>query len=219
MDKKLLRGLIIGVVSLLIIVFVFGKVSNKFGSSTPTGDFLEVEQSNQLTEDLNNLNQEESEKVVIEEYNNLLLDILDLRENYIDSNIIQTAELVTEFDKEVASLNNNPISDNWETITLSLAKKTADNDNFLDFILTVALEGDKIGLSDGDLIVDILTANKYWNTDHTVKFSQSLTSSNKAITDISDEALSSKWDEIIECDGSCTDKANLIFEIIRLIVE
>ncbi len=212
MDKKLLRGLIIGVVSLLVVVFALGKISNTF-SGTPTGNFIKAGQSDQSTEDLD----EELEEAV-EEYNNLLLKILDLRQSYISSDIIQTAELVTEIDKDIASLDNNPIMDNWETITLILARKIADNDDFLDFILTVALEGDKIGLAYGDLIVDILTANKYWSTDNTVKFSQSLTSANKAIVGIDNETLSSKWDEIVGCDGSCSDKDNLMFESIRLIV-
>jgi hypothetical protein len=213
--RKILIGVVAGIVLFLGMVFVLGKISNKF-DETPKGDFIGLGKSNQLTEEIKNLNQEELEEAA-KEYSNLLLEILDLRESYIDSDTIKTAELVTKIDKDIASLDNNPIIDNWETMTLSLARKTCDNDNFLDFILTIALEGNKIGLVNGELIVDILTASKYWNTDHTVKFSQSLTSANKAIADINNETISSKWDEIVACDGICPDKDNLMFDIIGLI--
>lgn len=219
MDKNILKGFVIGVVLFLGLIFVLGKLSDRFGT-TPIGSFIEVKEGNQIIGNIKNSKEInlESEKTVLKGYNNLLLKILDLRESYIDSDIIQTAGLVTEIDDIITSLDNDPVTDNWETITLCLARKTCNDEGFLDFILTIALEGDKIGLSKGDLIVDLLTANKYWNSDNIVKFSYALTATNEAINDINDETLSSKWLDIVECDGGCSDRDELIFDIIRLIV-
>lgn len=213
MFKKTLRTLALGVLITLILIFGIGKISDLFGES-PTAAFIGLGDSDN---DLDGSKEAIEEEKVIE-YNNLLLKVLELRQSHINLDIIQTAELVTEIEDKIDSLENDPITDNWETIALCLAG-TCGDDDFLDFILTITLEGDKIGLTNGKLIVNLLTANKYWNTDNTVKFSQAVTDTNQAIKDLSDETISSKWLEIVECDGSCSDKDTLMFDIIELLAE
>ena len=205
----------------LTIIIIFALSKSGLFSDTPTGAFIGSEDRENSEINKNQETFDAADKSTVEkkktEYNNLLMKILELRDAS-KTDPIKQAELVTEIDDVVSLLDNNPVTDQWETTTLCLADKCTDND-FFDLIITIALEGDKEGISYGNLIVNLLTANKYWNTDNVVKFSQAMTSANALITELNDEAITSKWHEIVDCDGGCAEKNELNFEMIKLIVQ
>ena len=150
-------------------------------------------------------------------YDLLILKVLELREDYASSDLISQAEKVTEIDNLVSFIKSQPIDDSWETTALCIAKNCADTD-FLDFILDISLESGKTGSEKGRLIVNLLTADKYWNTDNTLQFSQALTDTNSEIENFNSEAANAKWKEIVECNGACSQKDQLLFELLKLIV-
>lgn len=210
--KNLLRGAVLGMLFLMIIVFALSK-SGIFSDNIPSGAFIGIRKN---TEE-NTQHTQTTTKEIEKEYNNFLLKILELRKAS-KSDKIKQAELVTEIDSIINSLHNKPITDQWETTTLCLASQCTDED-FFDLILAIALEGDKAGVTYGNLIVNLLTANKYWNTDNVVKFSQAITKSNKLISNLNNPEITEKWHEIVNCDGICSEKNELNFELIHLIVQ
>lgn len=220
-NKK--KMIIVGVAILLIflIIFFIGFLKKPYktaGVSLNNQDSekkidiknFEEEQMNENKNVKNIFNKKTSDK-----YSYLLLDIIELRENYIQRKIIETAQKVSDIDEEINTMNNTKITNNWETITLCLAENCSEED-FIEFILTVILEKQE-EISNGEIIEGLLTANKYWNTDNVVKFSKALTETNQNINLLNDATISETWFKIIDCNGICIEKEELIFEIIKLL--
>lgn len=222
--KKSTIWMVIGIIAVLIILILILNKAGLFSSVIPSGALVGTELSAEKLSE--NGNEEDSRKIQNnpansktmtnqeKEYNNLIKKILELRQA---QDLLKKSELIIEIDFMVVSLNNNPITGQWETISLCLAETCTDND-FFDMIITVTLEGDEIGLSYSNLIVNFLTANKYWNTGNILKFSKAITVTNNLVIELNDEIITSKWHEIIECGGSCTNKNELNFEMIKSIV-
>ena len=150
-------------------------------------------------------------------FHTLILHILNLRE-VAGKDIIKQAELVTVIDKDIHRINSENIQERWEATALCLSKTCADAD-FMQLIRTVAIEGDRQSYTVGSLITNILTANKYWNTDNTIRFSEAVDSANKQIQLLSQQKVSETWKQLVTCNGKCREQNALTFQLVREIVE
>ena len=65
------------------------------------------------------------------------------------------------------------------------------------------------------LILDYLTADKYWNTENTVRFSEAVTSVNKQVKQLNKTSLSSAWKKTVECSGNCSAKYGVMFSFLE----
>ncbi|MEK6964136.1 MAG: hypothetical protein AABX70_06935 [Nanoarchaeota archaeon] len=146
-------------------------------------------------------------------YDTLILHILDLRD-IVGKDILKQVELVNIINQDIRQIGSDNIQEQWETTALCLAKTCLDKD-FMQLILTVAIEGDRDGYVVGNLIMNILTANKYWGSDNTIRFSEALDKANKQITSLNKPAISEGWKKFVACDGKCSEKNSLTFSVIR----
>lgn len=150
-------------------------------------------------------------------FHDLLLKMLNLRDAYI-TDVIRTSQLVKQINTAVYAINNGPIISAWETLTVCLSKQCSDDD-FLSFINVIAIEGDRLGISYGDIVANLITANKYWNTDNVVRKSEAINYVDERVKGIADSAISAGWADIVACDGKCADKNTKLFAFIRTVAE
>ncbi|HLD04194.1 MAG TPA: hypothetical protein VJG90_00590 [Candidatus Nanoarchaeia archaeon] len=213
----MIKGLILGAVIVLLLLggylAFFNKDDSVIGhtvSLIPKGGTDSSDSS--TTPSLSSLTPEQTQTA----YHGLIVHILDLRE-VVGKDILKQVELVNIINQDIKQIGSDNIQEQWETTALCLARTCTDKD-FMQLILTVAIEGDRDGYEVGNLIMNILTANKYWGSDNTIRFSESLDKANKQITSLNKPAVSGSWKKLVACDGQCAEKNSLTFDAIRQIV-
>jgi len=149
-------------------------------------------------------------------FKELILDLIELYKNQKD--LVKAATLITEIDELVAKSRISALEERWETLTLCLANFDCEADRFFDMIATVSLEGTKYGFENGNLIVQLLTADRYWGTDNVVEFSKAVKYVNDGVQEKSDK-IKQAWQEIVSCDGKCKERTILNLEMIELLAK
>ncbi|GEM_PF-6218211 len=140
----------------------------------------------------------------------LLGMVLDLHQAYQKKNIIDSATLVTDIDSVIKRSQNSALSQSWETLTLCLSSTCSDV-SFLEFIRVLSSEGGK----NGQLILDFITADKYWNTENTIRFSEAVTNVNTEVELLNKTNLVSAWKNIVDCAGTCVSKTSIMFGFLE----
>jgi len=137
----------------------------------------------------------------------IISNVLELRK--VESTV-KKADLIAETDDLVDSLNNKNINAEWGSLTACLSV-TCSNADFLNVVQTVAYE-EKIPRY--ELIINLVLTYKYWNSEEVVKFSKALTAVDKQLDELNIRVVSDAWKKIVECDGTCPNKAPLYFDLI-----
>lgn len=148
-------------------------------------------------------------------YAPLILDAIQIRG--VGNNSIEKARIVDDMDKNIARVNEKGILDKWDSLTECLNSGCSDDELF-DFILSVVIsKPDKVMHS--KLVADVIVAGRFWGSEDILKFSKAVTASNEGVAAINSKDVDKKWEQIVLCDGVCTEKNDLVFEEIGLIVE
>jgi hypothetical protein len=130
-------------------------------------------------------------------------------------NSVEKAKDITKIDEIVTDIDNTEITDAWLSI-LDCLKESCVPDDYFNFIMIVINEkGHEIKYS--NLLTNILITQRYWGTENIVEFSRALTAANTDIEALHNKAISSKWQEVIECNGVCPEKNDLFFQTIGLL--
>ncbi len=138
---------------------------------------------------------------------------LELRDYYKDKDTLGISHTVTQIDTIVSKLGSSPLHEMWDTLSLCLARECGD-DKFLDFINSIALES--IGrMKNAQLIVDLVTANKYWDTDNVVRLSESITHVDIQVRDLNQPETISLWENIVGCGNDCPNRTELSFSLLE----
>jgi len=207
-----LKYFVLIVCLLLLGVFIIGKLGK---NSTPVGTFIGAP-SNELVlkEGLDEKAENSQSNDNASYFKGLVLKLIELYKSQRDK--VRAATLITDIEKLVAKSRIDAFSERWETLTLCLADFDCKADKFFDMIATVSLEGAKHGFENGKLIVELLTADKYWGTDNVVEFSKAVKYVNDAVQEKSDK-IKQAWQEIVVCDGKCKERTMLNLEMIELL--
>jgi len=145
----------------------------------------------------------------------MMFDAMKLRET---NATVSRAELVTELDKSVSLLESSGVSAQWASLSACIAANSCDQDDYFDFLLMVAVERQK-EVPHASLIVNAITANRYWgNSEKIIEFSNALSEANRQVEELNIRVIRNKWQEIIQCDGKCSQFHELFFELIRLLL-
>ncbi len=145
----------------------------------------------------------------------LMMNTITLRST---NDTVQRAELVTDMDEMVKRLKNDAIRAQWLTLTSCIAGNACTQDDYFDFLLMIAIERKK-EVPHADLIVNVITANRYWgNTEKLLEFSKALSVANDQIESLQIKPIANKWQEVVYCDGKCLNYHDLFFEFIRLLL-
>jgi len=142
----------------------------------------------------------------------IIANVIELRD--VESTV-KKADLIAETDDFVDSLGNKNVNAEWISLTECLSQ-TCSNADFFNVVQTVAYEE---RVPNYELIVNLVLTYKYWNGEDVVKFSKALTTVDKQLDVLNIRVVSDAWKKIVECDGTCPNKAQLYFELIGEIVE
>ncbi|MFH1828177.1 MAG: hypothetical protein ABH824_02840 [Nanoarchaeota archaeon] len=159
---------------------------------------------------------EVDQEIILGTYSELLHSLIDLNDDM--DNPVAKAQKITEINSLVQKIDNFAVANAWESFGMKLNGKSTVDD-FFEFITIIAQEGQKDDLVYSNFIINFLIIDKYWNTDYVVEFSEALTMVNHEVENFNKVAISSKWEEILKCDGKCNEKNRLLFEIIGLVVK
>lgn len=130
-------------------------------------------------------------------------------------NSVEKAKDITKIDEIVTDIDNTEVTDAWLSM-LDCLKETCVPDDYFNFIMIVINEkGHEIKYS--NLLTNILITQRYWGTENIVEFSKALTAANTDIEALHNKAISSKWEEVVECNGVCPEKNDLFFQTIGLL--
>lgn len=130
-------------------------------------------------------------------------------------NSVEKAKDITKIDEIVTDIDNTEVTDAWLSM-LDCLKETCVPDDYFNFIMIVINEkGHEIKYS--NLLTNILITQRYWGTENIVEFSKALTAANTDIEALHNKAISSKWKEVVECNGVCPEKNDLFFQTIGLL--
>jgi hypothetical protein len=194
--------LIIGLVAAGAGLYSLGKNAGLSGSIT--GMQVKEEQKN---ED-NNL-----PKVTTIEPANLINQIILLRKASNEKNIVETASLVSDINKEVQATGNPSLNSDWGTVAGCVYDNCID-DKYISMIKSATLDSGNANLV---IINQAITTYNLWNGKNLIQFSDALSTTDKSIQGLGDN-VKAKWKEIIECNGQCADFSGLVIGLIDEIV-
>ncbi|MEM4240361.1 MAG: hypothetical protein QXM31_03895 [Candidatus Woesearchaeota archaeon] len=145
----------------------------------------------------------------------LMMDAMSLRTT---NDTVGMAEIITEMDRQIGMMKSPGISAQWASLSACIAANSCNQDDYFDFLLMVAVEKPK-EVPHAEIIVNAITANRYWgNSEKIIEFSNALSEANRQVEELNLRTVRNKWQEIIQCDGKCSQFHELFFEFIRLLL-
>lgn len=145
----------------------------------------------------------------------LLLNVVSLRKG--TSEVVKRSALISQTNKLVLNMGNRKIQSEWDSLAECMSRGCTDIDYF-NFIVTVITQKK---VPNSELLYNIILTNKFAGTDEIVDFSQAVTMVNERVETLASREVSKKWNEIVQClqqDKQCTQKDDLFFQMIKLVV-
>ena len=144
----------------------------------------------------------------------MILNAIELRQT---TEPLKKANMISELDDLVSQADNAHVTEQWEALVECLATGCHDG-LYSEFILAIALEyQDKLPHS--ALIINIISTNRYWGSESVIEFSRAMTLVDEDIQKLDSRKIEKKWDEIVECNGVCAEKNDLVFDLVGLIMQ
>jgi len=134
------------------------------------------------------------------------------------TNPVEKADLITTIDDLVMQTNNEDIKDQWDRMLPCLGTVCPD-EAYLDLSLVTIAAFEK-EVPESTVLINIIATGKYWNDpDRILEFSKALTLANEQVEDLDNRKAERIWDQIVECNGECSEKNSLYFELVKAIVK
>jgi len=145
----------------------------------------------------------------------LMQDTMTLRTT---NDTVERAQLISSMDERVKEIESDAIAAQWATLADCIAGDVCTQDDYFDFLLMVAVEK-KDEVANSDLIVNVITVNRYWgNSEKIIEFSKALSDADGQVEALQLKTVRNKWQEVIYCDGKCAEFHQLFFDFIRLLM-
>ncbi|MBW2968974.1 hypothetical protein KY304_01635 [Candidatus Woesearchaeota archaeon] len=147
---------------------------------------------------------------------NLIHSTIKLRDNIEDP--VVRAKAITDINSLVQELDNSGINEGWRAMAVCIPEGCSD-DEYMNFIISAINEYPK-DIEHGYIVKEIIKVHRFWgDSANVIEFSESLTESNKLITELHSSKAANLWNDIVSCNGECEEFDNLFFEMIGVIVE
>lgn len=199
-DKKTLSFILI-TICFFLLLFILVKGTSFFDNKTKiTGNVKGITKSSSEETD-------ENKNTEINNTEQFIKQILELRKNSNSKNVLRTAELFNKLEKEINN-NRTELKIYWIETYDCIYEKCEDN-IYLDLIQEHSSN------KGYELIYYLIKLNKIWNKTLTVEFSEYLENTNKLITSSNNEKLKKEWNYLI---NNKKDLNKRIFTLIGLIV-
>lgn len=131
---------------------------------------------------------------------------------------VAQAKLITDMDKMAKRLDNPAITTQWVSLTACAAQKACTDDDYFNLVYAAAAELPE-HVPNAQLVLDLVAANRYWGSERIVEFSKALASANDQVAALQVSAVSTQWDNVVACAGTCPEYHQNFYELIRLIVQ
>jgi len=130
---------------------------------------------------------------------------------------VERADLITEIDDLVADAKSPDVLEQWERMLECLRSKCPD-EAYVDMVLVTVVAFEK-KIEQSPLLINVLATTKYWGKEeHMLEFSKALSTANDQVEELGDRSVEKRWDEVVECNGTCAEHYDLYFELIKAIV-
>jgi len=131
---------------------------------------------------------------------------------------LNKADLITSLDNLVVQAKNDEVTNQWDRMMQCLATSCPD-EAFLDMVL-VTVAAFEMDIPESAVLINIIATAKYWNdSEHLLDFSKALSIANEQVDDLESRKARKIWDDIVECKGTCPEKNDLYFDLIKNIVQ
>ncbi len=143
--------------------------------------------------------------------------VLELRTASNSQDLVKTAELVTDIQLYIDGLESDAsLVSPWQR-TIACVYTGCENEVYINMIDAFASQD--LSNSKHLLISSLIETAQYWDGKNTVLFSASLTKTNKMILETSKANVISQWNEMIKCNGVCSEFNSLLFQTITVPLE
>lgn len=128
------------------------------------------------------------------------------------------AQLISDLDDLIAQSENEALSDQWDRMLECLGTKCPDR-AYLDFVLVIAAAFED-ELPQSALMINIIASAKYWDDpEHLLEFSRAVSLTNDQIDALENKKASRQWQDVVECNGTCEQKYDLYFDLIKTVAQ
>ncbi|MBS3148520.1 hypothetical protein J4219_06540 [Candidatus Woesearchaeota archaeon] len=131
---------------------------------------------------------------------------------------VQRAQLITEIDDIITNADSSELLDQWNRMMGCLAT-SCPNEAYLDLVLvtTATFEDD---LPQSALLINVIATAKYWgDPEHLLEFSRALSMANEDIEELASKKTRNAWQDVVECNNTCPEKDDLLFDLIETLVQ
>ncbi len=136
--------------------------------------------------------------------------------HYTTLTTVERGNLISLTDQMIADLNNARVSSQWDRLIQCLPQGCADPEYFGFIYLLV----DEVDVPHAPLLANLIVAQRYWGTDENILiFSRALTDVHKGVAGLDSAKVNELWDKAVDCDGTCAEKNELFFSLIKEVVK
>ena len=130
---------------------------------------------------------------------------------------LKKARAITDLDELILATKNNDIKDQWDRMMQCLPTICPDEAYFDLILITVASYEQDIPQS--ALLINVIAVGKYWGVEENLlEFSKALTIATDQIDELESKSVRKQWQQIIDCNGTCPEKNDLLFSLIQTII-
>lgn len=150
------------------------------------------------------------------ESTDVIENTLLLRQYSNEAATVKTAETVSWLNKEVENYDVAELRVAWQTIVGCVYQKCADN---VYFSMIDAISMKLIARNNNEVIHSLIETFNLWNGKNQIYFSDSLAKTNSLIVSLKNQAVNNAWDDLVRCNGQCTEFSSKTLGLIKLINE
>ena len=143
----------------------------------------------------------------------IVINVVNLR---APLDTVAHSNLISLTDDLVSDLGNPQITNSWEEL-VACQPIGCEDILYFGFLYTL-ISNEKV--PHAKLIGDLIVTQRYWGTGEAVLiFSKSMADSDTGIKGLNSAKCSKIWEEIVVCDGTCENKNDLFFNLIKEVVK
>jgi hypothetical protein len=143
----------------------------------------------------------------------IVVNVVNL--HYTTLSTVERGNLVSLTDDMVSKLNDPKVNAQWQRL-IQCFPQGCDDKEYFGFLYVLV---DAVNVPHARLITNIIVTQRYWGTGENILiFSRALTDVHTDITPLGSK-VTGLWDKVVACDGTCADKNDQFFNLIKEVVK
>ncbi len=143
-------------------------------------------------------------------------NLIELKTASKNKDTIRIAELVTLVNRYIDENNDNTILNSWQkNVVGCVYQGNCPDPAYLQVIDTITSAN--LDNKNSIMIHGVIETANLWNSQNLVIFSDSLTNTNRLIKENGNVNIKDQWNDVVVCNGVCSDFQNKIFNLVKTI--